>query len=258
MIAKTRNKPSTGADRPAGARIYADAPLAEGIETTLPPAAARHIAAVLRLRSGDRIEIFNGSGGSFDARIVSCSRDRVIVLPESFHAEDRESPLQVILVQGISRGRHMDYTVQKSVELGVSRIVPVMTAHGNVRLDHGQAERRLQHWRGIAVSACEQCGRNRVPEIDRPLPLPEWLERDNAALRLVLDPRDGAPPGSLPAPRGSLSLLSGPEGGLSAAEIGVAKASGCTGVRLGPRILRTETAAAAALAVCQTLWRDWA
>ncbi len=237
-------------------RIHVETPLITGADVVLPEDAARHVVTVLRMRAGAMLELFDGSGGSHRGRILSVGKRSVTIHLEAFDPQERESPLQATLVQGISRGQHMDYTLQKAVELGVARIVPVLTGHSNVRLDETRAGRRIEHWRRVVIGACEQCGRNRMPEICPPQPLAAWLESDKSECRLVLDPdaEKGLP--ALPRPVSGISLLSGPEGGLSPEEIRAALALGWQAVRLGPRILRTETAAVAALAACQALWGD--
>ncbi len=237
-------------------RIHVEIPLSSGAVVVLPMGAAHHIAVVLRLRAGAMLELFDGSGGSHRGRILAADKRSVTIQLESFNSHERESSLQVTLVQGISRGQHMDYTLQKAVELGVARIVPVLTGHSNVRLDETRAGRRIEHWRRVVIGACEQCGRNRVPEVCPPRPLAAWLETDRSDRRLVLDPEADRGLHAIPPPVIGMSLLSGPEGGLSPVEIRAALALGWQAVRLGPRILRTETAAVAALAACQALWGD--
>jgi 16S rRNA (uracil1498-N3)-methyltransferase len=237
-------------------RIHVDMPLAAGVEVTLPPQAAHHLTTVLRLGPGTPLELFDGSGGSYRGHIVAARKRSAIVEIESFDARERESPLALTLVQGISRGQHMDYTLQKAVELGVARVVPVMTGHGNVRFDGARAARRTDHWRRVAIAACEQCGRNRIPEVAAPRPLAQWIEEDRSPCRLVFHPDAHSGLAALPAPGGAVSLLFGPEGGLSGTEVRLANNSGWESVRLGPRVLRTETAPVAALAACQALWGD--
>jgi 16S rRNA (uracil1498-N3)-methyltransferase len=237
-------------------RIHVETPLTAGAGVVLAADAARHVAVVLRLRAGAMLELFDGSGGSHRGRILAADKRSVTIQLESFDRQERESPLQTTLVQGISRGQHMDYTLQKAVELGVARIVPVLTEHSNVRLDEARAERRVEHWRRVVIGACEQCGRNRVPEVCPPQPLAAWLERDRSDSRLVLDPEADRGLNTFPPPVTGMSLLSGPEGGLSQMEIRASLAAGWQAVRLGPRILRTETAAVAALAASQVLWGD--
>ena len=237
-------------------RIHVEIPLSSGAAVVLPADAARHVAVVLRLRPGARLELFDGSGGSHSGRILTADKRSVTVQLESRSSHERESSLRVTLVQGISRGQHMDFTLQKAVELGVARIIPVLTLHSNVRLDEARAGRRIEHWRRVVIGACEQCGRNRVPEVRPPQPLAVWLETDRSDRRLVLDPEADAGLSALSPPVSGMSLLSGPEGGLSGVEIRAALALGWQAVRLGPRVLRTETAAVAALAACQALWGD--
>ena len=237
-------------------RIHVETPLQSGAKVVLAPEAAHHVVTVMRLRPGADVELFDGSGGSHRGRILVTGKRSATVQLEAFDARDCESKLNVTLVQGIARGQHMDYTLQKAVELGVTRIVPVLTEHSNVRLDEARAERRTEHWRRVVIGACEQCGRNRVPEVCPPQPLATWLEKGCDGSRFVLDPEADTGLHSLPPPITGLWLLSGPEGGLSQVEIRAALAVGWQAVRLGPRILRTETAAVAALAACQTLWGD--
>ena len=237
-------------------RVYIDAPLAPDVVTELTSQAARHVSRVLRMRVGDTLHLFDDSGRSFRAEIVMINRDCVRVLPRQVVTEEPEPRLHITLVQGISRGQHMDYTIQKAVELGVMRIVPVMTTFSNVRLDEQRAEKRLEHWRNIIINACEQCGRNRLPVIESPVTLDEWLPRENREQKLLLDPAAELPLRGLTPSGNRLSLLTGPEGGLSDAEMEQARSSGFQSVRLGPRILRTETAAVAAITACQVMWGD--
>lgn len=235
-------------------RVYVPGPLVAGRALALPPAAARHVAQVLRLSAGAAVVLFDGTGGEYDAVLDAVERRMVHVRVVAHRAVERESRLALTLAQCVSKGERMDYAIQKAVELGVTRILPVLSARSVVKLDAVRWERKLDHWRGIIIAACEQCGRNRVPELAPAVPLPGWLASGDG-LRLVLAPtaRDGV--GALtPAP--AVSLLVGPEGGLSEEEIALARQHGCTPVRLGPRVLRTETAGVAALAVLQAVWGD--
>jgi len=237
-------------------RIYLDMPLQSGQRIELPRAAAHHVSRVLRMRAGQTVQIFNGSGGSYLAEISAIAGRQVELTALSFDARDHESRLHITLVQAVSRQRHMDYTIQKAVELGVTRIVPVLTGYGNVDLSGDRIDKRMQHWQGIVISACEQCGRNLVPELAAPLPLTDWLNREETGLKLALLPdADRFLPDQDPR-SGSVCLLSGPEGGLSEGEATLVLQSGYSAVNLGPRILRTETAAVAAISVCQALWGD--
>lgn len=211
----------------------------------------------MRLRPGDALEVFNGSGGSFQAVVAGRDRRGLTIEPREFLEGERESPLTLDLVQGISRGQHMDYTLQKSVELGVAAIVPVLTEFSNVRLHPEKVQTRMTHWRGVIISACEQCGRNQLPELKPPLPLTEWLVQDRADTRCLLQPADDAIGfGDICDRPRRLSLLVGPEGGLSRDETDAARQAGYRCIHLGSRVLRTETAAVAAVAVCQALWGD--
>jgi len=232
-------------------RVYAEVPVGGRVQLQLSGTAANHVARVLRLRPGDPLILFDDAGGEYAATVDALTRDAVRVTVGEYLDVNRESPLQVTLAQGISRGERMDVVVQKATELGVRRIVPVLAERTVVRLNAAQAANRLRHWRAIAIAACEQCGRNRLPQITPPMSLQDFLVSDYpAGLRLVLSPEGGLTARELPASP-AVTLLIGPEGGLSDAERSAALAAQFTGMMLGPRILRTETAALAALAVIQ-------
>lgn len=213
------------------------------------------------MRTGDDLVLFNGQGGEYAARIASIERSRVSVDVLAWNSVERESPINVTLVQALQSGEKMDMTVQKAVELGVSRIVPVMSKRSVVRLDGARAEKRVEHWRGVAVAACEQCGRNRLPEVVPLGGLDAWLSAapNDGALRLMLAPGAGLTLDRIepPTPGSRIELLIGAEGGLSPDELEKATRAGYVSVCLGPRILRTETAGLAALAVLQALWGDF-
>ena len=234
-------------------RIHVPAPLAEGAELALPEAAARHLLRVLRLRPGARLRVFDGAGREHEAELLAAARVRlgapVRPLPES--------PLAVTLIQGVCRGERMDLVVQKAVELGAARILPVLTARSVPRLDGARARRRQAHWQAVAAAAAEQCGRAVVPEVTPPRPLAAVLA-DPAlpAARCLLDPAAAEGPRALAPPGAAAALLVGPEGGLTDGERAAAAAHGFRGLRLGPRILRTETAGLAALAALQVLHGD--
>ena len=239
-------------------RLFCPGPLAAG-DYQLPDAAAHHAARVLRLSAGDPVILFDGDGGEWPARIVAVARDAVHVDVAAHSPAERESPLDLTLVQALQAGDKMDYTVQKAVELGVRRIVPVEARRCVVRLDGARAGKRVQHWRQVAVAACEQCGRNRLPEIAAIVPLEvalAALPTAGAGLRLTLDPRAGQSLATLVRPAAA-TLLIGPEGGFDERELVLAEACGFAGVRLGPRVLRTETAGLAAVAAMQALWGDF-
>jgi 16S rRNA (uracil1498-N3)-methyltransferase len=239
-------------------RLHVDDELASGRRLSLGEAQAHYIARVLRLRPGDTLIVFNGKGGEFDAAVEAIRKDSAVLAIGAHKETSTESTLHVQLVQGISRGERMDFVVQKATELGVKRITPVLTKRGVVRLDARRADTRRAHWQNIAASACEQSGRVRPPLIDGPVPLDAWFGAmsDRADVDLILRPDADLALAAVAAPVTKLCLLIGPEGGFSAAEYEAAAAAGFRAVSLGPRILRTETAATAALAVAQSLWGD--
>jgi 16S rRNA (uracil1498-N3)-methyltransferase len=231
--------------------------LASGGDVAVPEAAAHHAARVLRLRAGDRVALFTGEGGEFDAQIARVDRREVIASVNAFRAIECESPLHVTLVQAIAAADAMDYAIRKSVELGVAAIQPVVTARSAPLPDGERARGRAARWQQIAVAACEQCGRNRVPTVHAPVSLPAWLiARDTAATALMLAPGASRTLGELAAPAG-LEVLVGPEGGFDDAESAACRDAGLTAVRLGPRVLRTETAGPALLASANVLWGDF-
>jgi len=238
-------------------RIHVEQRLAPGIELDLPDAAAHHLAQVLRARVGSALKLFDGRGGEYAAEILVCERRRVSVRVQQQLDVDRESQLNLRLAQCVSKGERMDYTLQKAVELGASALVPLLSARSVVRLDAERWDKKLEHWRGVIVSACEQSGRTRVPPLAQVEKLETWLVAGAAepGLRLVLAPGARATLKSLP-PAASITLLAGPEGGLSEDEIALAVRHGFTPLGLGPRVLRTETAGVAALAALQALSGD--
>jgi 16S rRNA (uracil1498-N3)-methyltransferase len=238
-------------------RVYTEQPLAEGTEIALPEAAAYHVARVLRLRAGAPLVVFDGSGQDFRCEILSVEGERVRVSVGERAQGLRESPLRITLVQAISRSERMDWTLQKATELGVGSIVPVMSARSVVRLDERQAERKLRHWKVIVAGACEQCGRSTLPEVRAPLELRRFLtDAPREGQRLVLSPSGPASLAGLASTASRVELLIGPEGGLDDSELEAAARAGFSPVRLGPRVLRTETAGIVALAVLQALWGD--
>jgi 16S rRNA (uracil1498-N3)-methyltransferase len=238
-------------------RVYVDAPVASGKRLVVEGSAANHIARVLRLRSGDALTVFDGTGGEFGARIDEFRKEAVVVTVQEHRPLDRESPLPLTLMQGISRGERMDWIIQKATELGASRIVPVFTKRSVVRLDEKQAERKSQHWRAIAVAACEQCGRNRIPDLAAPVDFFDVLPPDSSgSTRLLLSPTGDLRIDDLKEVGRGITVLIGPEGGLEDVEREAAIAAGFKAVRLGPRVLRTETAAIAALTIIQRYFGD--
>jgi len=239
-------------------RVYSPQPLQPGQMLSLTSQAAHHVGRVLRLEMGAQLILFNGEGGEYEGRIHASTRAGIQVMIEAHRPVERESPLRITLLQGISRGERMDYTLQKATELGVHRIVPIHCERTSVRLDEARAVKRCEHWRGILISACEQSGRNRIPELASPQALAQALPQlaSTPALRLLLDPQGGQTLRELAA-QTQIVLLAGPEGGLTMSEINVAVAAGFQGLGLGPRILRTETAAIAMIAALQALWGDF-
>lgn len=238
-------------------RFHLDRPLAPGARFSLPAGPARHAARALRLAVNDLITLFNGQGGEYTARIERINKDEVAVSVIGFDDTERESSLRVMLAQGISSGERMDYTLQKAVELGVAAIQPIATKRSVVKLTGDRVNRRVAHWQGVVTSACEQCGRNRVPAVAAPLTLANWLGQNAGGRLLFLSPLATARLADLPPSAAGDWLVAGPEGGFEADEIAALHAAGAVPVRLGPRVLRTETAALAALAAMQTLWGDF-
>lgn len=224
----------------------------------LPDSVLRHVQ-VLRLRDGDALHLFDGRGGEFSARLIELGR-RVAKVEVGVRLEiERESPLRIMLAQGVSTGDRMDYTLQKGVEMGVTVFQPLATERAVLKLGGERAERKTERWRDIVIAACEQCGRNTVPEVRPLMGLVEFLASPaEADLRLVLSPQGGRRFADYPVRPESVWLLAGPEGGLSAAEEALAFAAGWSALQLGPRILRTETAVLAAAGAMQTRWGDYA
>ncbi len=241
-------------------RFFLDQALSPGARFDLPAGPARHAARALRLAVDDAVTLFNGRGGEYTARIARLTRDEVAVAIDGFVDVERESRLRVGLAQGISSGERMDYTLQKAVELGVAAIQPIAAKRSVVKLAGERAAKRVVHWQGVVASACEQCGRNRLPPVAAPLPLAQWLGARGGERLLFLSPDAQTRLTDLAAPAGQAGpdvLIAGPEGGFEADEIAALHAAGAVPIRLGPRVLRTETAALAALAAMQTLWGDF-
>jgi len=236
-------------------RLYTPAALAPGICTELAPASNRRLQRVLRLRDGDLLILFNGDGHDYAARLQTSGREqaRAEILERRTNA--CESPLHISLLQGISRGERMDFTLQKAVELGVSAVYPVFCERSVVRLEGKRAQRRFNHWQGVIISACEQSGRSRLPELHPPQDLNDVFGKLPPGQRLLPEPGSSAGLASLTASP-ELVLLVGPEGGLSEGESARAHEARFQSVHLGPRILRTETAGVATLAALQALWGD--
>jgi 16S rRNA (uracil1498-N3)-methyltransferase len=236
-------------------RLYFPEDIAPGSQYRLPEAQAHHVRRVLRLKAGAKVTVFNGEGDEYGAALVDVAPAGVTLRVEARLEIDRESRLRIVLAQAVSTGERMDYTIQKAVELGVAAIQPVVTSRSVVRLDCERAARRVAHWQAVAVAACEQCGRNRVPPVAALLSFPRWLAAGGGP-GVLLSPRGALRLSDLPQPQSPLTLLAGPEGGFTPVEQEAAERAGFAAVRLGPRVLRTETAAVAALAVMQALWGD--
>lgn len=240
-------------------RLYQPGPLHAGETLSLDANAARHVTRVLRLRAGDPIVLFNGEGGEYSAELAEIGREETTARVQQFTDRETESPLQLHLAQGISRGERMDYVIQKAVELGVSSLTPLLTERCVVQLRGERLARRLAHWQGVIISACEQCGRNRLPVLHPAYTLMDWLAVAPAGgPRLVLAPHADAGLYALGDTLAEACLLIGPEGGLSETEIQAAQTQGFRAMRLGPRVLRTETAAVSALSALQVMWGDLA
>jgi 16S rRNA (uracil1498-N3)-methyltransferase len=235
-------------------RVYANIPLQADNEVALPAGPARHLLQVLRLRIGDDLVVFNGDGHDYPATLSAAQKEAVRVQLGQPGPAEPALQLRLHLGLGISKGERMDFAIQKAVELGVAAITPLFTERCVVKLDSQRLAKRLEHWQGVLVAACEQSGRRRLPSLHPASSLADWLVA--AAPGVILDHRAAHSLNTLPRPGEALSLLVGPEGGLSPSEHQQAHAAGLTGVRLGPRVLRTETAPLAAIAAMQVLWGD--
>lgn len=237
-------------------RIYIDLPLQLDKKIALSAMASHHINKVLRMRIGQSIIIFNGTGGQYIADITTIEKNQVVVQTREFQDLNRESPLHITLEQGISRGQHMDFTIQKAAELGVSRIIPIITEFCNVKLDDERRKNRQEHWQKIAISACEQSGRNRLPVISSVTHYKEYTESNDSDHKYILVPEVKSTLHQLNESIDQINILCGPEGGLSDTEVKIAVDNGYSPVSMGPRILRTETAAIAAITASQVIWGD--
>ena len=238
-------------------RIYTPQALSESSSIALEKAASHHLCKVLRMTAGDALTVFNGDGCNYAATITATGKSATLAIQQKI-ANNSESPMAITLVQGISRGDRMDYALQKSVELGVSAIQTVTTEKSAVKLDSGRQEKKHQHWQAIIISACEQSGRSTVPHLHPTLSLKQWLKQsaNTRVPRIVLDPRAATSLSQMPVTQ-ACQLVIGPESGFSESEVQAMETDGVLRARLGPRILRTETASTAAIAVLQAAMGDF-
>ncbi|PIJ48907.1 16S rRNA (uracil(1498)-N(3))-methyltransferase [Erwinia sp. OLTSP20] len=237
-------------------RIYHPQALTAGSSVTLSEDAASHVARVLRMQPGEALTLFDGSNLTFNAFITHADKKHVKVQLQSAEEDNRESPLHLHLGQVMSRGEKMEFTIQKAVELGVNIITPLLSERCGVKLDAERQAKKVQQWRKIAISACEQCGRNQLPEIREVMTLQDWCAEPETGLKLNLHPRAKQRINMLPLPVNRLRLLIGPEGGLSEAEINLTREDGFADILLGPRVLRTETTALTAITALQVRFGD--
>tara|TARA_B110000977_G_scaffold166506_1_gene214413 strand:- start:5345 stop:6076 length:732 start_codon:yes stop_codon:yes gene_type:complete len=237
-------------------RLYTQQPLHADSLITLDKDAARYLSSVLRMTSGQMLNLFNGEGGEYVAEVVSLSKNQVTVSIKESLPNDRESLLKIHLVIGISRGERMDWVIQKATELGVHTITPIFTERTEVKLAGSRLEKRLVHWQQVSISACEQCLRNVVPTINSAVSLQQCLGTHDGGLKIVLHHRTERPLTELQNTNNHVTILVGPEGGLSDDEITLVESNGYNAVKLGPRVLRTETAPLAAISILQSLWGD--
>ena len=241
--------------------MYFPGELKPGRSCALPPPQAHHAMRVLRLKKGECVTLFNGDGAEYAAVVAEASRDRFALNVTGREVMDREAPFSVTLAQAVASGERMDYTIQKAVELGVAAIQPLEARRSVVRLSEDRAQKRLAHWQAVAIAACEQCGRNRVPRVLPLMQLDAFLggcaAQRNEERRVLLSPRSARGLREIDRPEGGIVMLAGPEGGFSPEEERAAAKAGFAPIRLGPRVLRTETAAVAALAAMQALWGDF-
>lgn len=236
-------------------RIYQHTELASGSSVSLDKVASNHLLRVLRLRQGDEFILFNGDGCEYPSKLEISAKTAIARISD-VHTTERESALQLHLYQGISKGERMDFAIQKAIELGVSEITPMFCERTVVSLKGDRLSKKQQHWQGIVISACEQSGRNCIPAVHPAQTFSQALAADKTPLKLMLEPTADQQLASLQPENNAVSIYIGPEGGFSEAEITQAKSSHLRGINLGPRILRTETAALAAVTACQLLWGD--
>ncbi|MDF2941009.1 MAG: rsmE [Gammaproteobacteria bacterium] len=236
-------------------RIYQNQALDEGKSIQLNAEASNHLANVLRMREGEKLILFNGDGHEYYAIISAIHKKSVTALIQSMQKISRESPLSIHLAQALAKGDKMDLVIQKAVELGVNEITPIITERCNVKVDAERMDKKLEHWQKVAISACEQTGRNVLVSIHPPLNFVKFIEHTQAKLKLILHPENSQRLSELPTVK-DLLLLVGPEGGFSETEVTLAQSKNCIALNLGPRILRTETAPLAAISILQARFGD--
>lgn len=237
-------------------RFYDDQPLAAEQIVDLSDAVVQHVCRALRMRVGDPIILFNGDGNEYHAQLETVEKRRASVRIQDVTQPTVESPLQIRIGQSLSRGERMDYAVQKATEMGMQQMFPLFSERCEVKLNNERQDKRIRHWQQVAISACEQSGRCAVPTINAPQTLEQWVQQEDAELKLVLHHHTATPLGDFTPPQ-SVALLIGPEGGLTEKEVELAQDHGFQPVAFGPRVMRTETAPVAALALLQHLWGDW-
>lgn len=238
------------------ARFHCPLPLVPDQPLRLPADVAHHALRVLRLRTGEEVAVFDGAGTEYLGELIQLDGDAAVRLHTRVEGE-REAPLRVTLVQALAVADKMDWIVQKAVELGAAAVQPVEAERCVLKLAGDRAGKRISHWRQVAVSAAEQCGRRHLCEVGELQRLPDWLARPASGERWILAPQGGQKLSDMPRPEGAVALLVGPEGGWSDKELAAARAAGCKPVSLGPRVLRTETAGLAAVAAMMALWGDY-
>lgn len=238
-------------------RIFLDQPLSTGLELTLSPEAARHLVTVLRAKAGTELILFNGQGGEYRATLTEVANKKAIVHIDTYEEVDRASNLKIHLGIGMSKGDRFDLVVQKATELGVTEITPLYTERTEVKLKGDRIDKKLRHLQQVAISACEQCQLNRIPVINQPVALKDWLGNVDAEQKFVLHHRSDKALKDYQDMPSSVALAIGPEGGLSESEIGTCRQNGFEHLTLGPRILRTETAPLTAISLLQFVWGDF-
>lgn len=238
-------------------RIYQNQPLIEGNSVELDENGSRHLARVLRLDTAAPVILFNGTGGEYHGQIEQIDNKKVTVFLDFFNEADRTSPIHIHLGQGISKGDHMDYALQKAVELGVSEITPLFSQHCTVKLKGQRLAKKVEQWRNLLIAACEQSGMNIIPTLNEPQPLDKWTEHTEADCKWILHTEDlPSNPFNGDAPK-SVSFAVGPEGGFNEEEVEQAKEQGFRCITLGPRVWRTETAPVVMLSLLQMHWGDF-